>query len=558
MKRGIISGVLLFIAGTFTTINAQQWLGSPSPNSGIFRNGEVGIGGISPLYPLHILTTTSQFGNYGLVHTNGVADVGTWVGPHSGVQSGWFGTLTNHPLHFFTNGGRPQMTIVNGTGNVGINIGTPQYKLHTMGNAAFQAASPNGAVLRVSNNTSSTWPSLGARNCGIYAERNDAQGYGAILIGTEVGASGFGSVSGFSGKAIGVGTHQAAIGVYGEAEYPGGGLEAVGIWGLGSTAKINSGVSGLAMAGSGQTAYGVIGNAEGFGDGVPVHAVAGLARTNSSGAIGYGVYGWVDAKSGGSTGNGSYAGYFSGDVFAVGSYYGSDAKLKENIRPLENSLDVINKLHPKTYTFKQGEEFLGLNFREGTQYGLIAQDLEQVLPQLVKTSVNPEMKDKEGKQLSKKFDFKAVDYVSLIPILIAGVQEQQAQIQAKDKALAEVKQQLEELRAAVNELKALTSEGGSVGSSQYTSPATDQARLEQNTPNPFNSKTEIRYHLPQSTDNARICIFDMSGKLLMNIPVTSATGSITIDSGELNAGTYLYSLFVKDQKMDTKQMLLTK
>jgi hypothetical protein len=52
-------------------------------------------------------------------------------------------------------------------------------------------------------------------------------------------------------------------------------------------------------------------------------------------------------------------------------------------------MSIINKLQPKNYEFKTDEKYASLNLPKGTHYGLLAQDLEQVLPNLVKEAAHP-------------------------------------------------------------------------------------------------------------------------------------------------------------------------
>jgi carbonic anhydrase/acetyltransferase-like protein (isoleucine patch superfamily) len=63
-----------------------------------------------------------------MTHTDGTTTVGSYVS----VSGGWLGTLSNHPLHFFINGGEPRMT-VDTTGNIGIGTITPNSKLAVAG-----------------------------------------------------------------------------------------------------------------------------------------------------------------------------------------------------------------------------------------------------------------------------------------------------------------------------------------------------------------------------------------------------------------------------------------
>jgi len=95
----------------------------------------------------------------------------------------------------------------------------------------------------------------------------------------------------------------------------------------------------------------------------------------------------------------------TGDIIAF-STTPSDERLKKNIENLENGLSYINQLRPVSYDWK---------YREGSEYGLIAQEVEKVLPHIVKE-----------KELLKTPDgglYKTVSYEKLIPFLIKSIQE---------------------------------------------------------------------------------------------------------------------------------------
>jgi hypothetical protein len=140
-----------------------------------------------------------------------------------------------------------------------------------------------------------------------------------------------------------------------------------------------------------------------------------------------------------------YAAYFSGNIYCTGSYLPSDEKLKENIQPLENALDKIMQLKTNTYYFKQ--EYAKLNLPASRQYGFTAQNIENVFPELIK--VNP------AKAEEQPIEFKAVNYIGLIPILTEAIQEQQALLNARDEKLDDLQKQYDNLQAQFNDLKAL-------------------------------------------------------------------------------------------------------
>ncbi len=85
-----------------------------------------------------------------------------------------------------------------------------------------------------------------------------------------------------------------------------------------------------------------------------------------------------------STINGYYAGVFYGEMYASRTLYqASDQNLKENIKPFSGAMEIINNLKPQQYYFKKNEKYAFLNLPKGNHYGLLAQEIEEVLPELV-------------------------------------------------------------------------------------------------------------------------------------------------------------------------------
>ncbi len=94
-----------------------------------FLGGNLGIGTQTTQSPLTVFTSTA---GYGLTHTNGTSTVGTYVNG----SGGWLGTLSNHPLNFFTNNGFEQVTLAT-NGNVGIGTTAPNTRLSLNGGPSW-------------------------------------------------------------------------------------------------------------------------------------------------------------------------------------------------------------------------------------------------------------------------------------------------------------------------------------------------------------------------------------------------------------------------------------
>ncbi len=120
----------------------------------------------------------------------------------------------------------------------------------------------------------------------------------------------------------------------------------------------------------------------------------------------------------------------------------SDIRLKKNFEKIENATIIIQQLNPLKYDFKY-DELKEMGLPKTRQFGLIAQELELVLPELV--SQFDKEKDKET--------YKGINYTGLIPILIKGMQEQQAEIEnlkAKLFNYEEINSRLARLEAMLN------------------------------------------------------------------------------------------------------------
>lgn len=95
----------------------------------------------------------------------------------------------------------------------------------------------------------------------------------------------------------------------------------------------------------------------------------------------------------------------------------SDSRLKENVEPLSDSLAKILALTPTSYTYS--EESAGrLGLPKSRQLGLIAQDVSKVVPEAVALA-DP------SRQTQNRTAHLTIDYVSLIPVLIGAIKEQQ-------------------------------------------------------------------------------------------------------------------------------------
>ena len=100
-----------------------------------------------------------------------------------------------------------------------------------------------------------------------------------------------------------------------------------------------------------------------------------------------------------------------GDVYAFSTTVGSDIALKKNVTVIDNALDKVSQLKGVLFDWRRKDK--------GSSAGLIAQDVEKVLPQLVK----------ETTALDGNDSHKNLNYNGIIGLLVESIKELKDEIQ---------------------------------------------------------------------------------------------------------------------------------
>lgn len=117
----------------------------------------------------------------------------------------------------------------------------------------------------------------------------------------------------------------------------------------------------------------------------------------------------------------------SGNVTAtleITAYF-SDMRLKDNVRPITNAMDKVAAINGVYYNPNQIAEELLQESRTSTKVGLIAQEVEAVMPQVIRAApfdINPDGTSKSGE------NYKTVQYEKLVPLLVEAIKELDARV----------------------------------------------------------------------------------------------------------------------------------
>ena len=88
--------------------------------------------------------------------------------------------------------------------------------------------------------------------------------------------------------------------------------------------------------------------------------------------------------------------------------------------------------------------------------------------------------------------------------------------------------------------------------------AKEKAMLYQNSPNPVNGPTTIKYFIPQDTGSAELVLRNSLGQTISTkkLAYTGRNGEEHINTSRLDAGVYYFSLFINNERIDTKKMIV--
>ncbi|WP_046755051.1 tail fiber domain-containing protein [Kordia jejudonensis] len=288
--------------------------------------------------------------------------------------------------------------------------------------------------------------------------------------------------------------------------------------------------------------------------------VRALVTDNGSDGPTYGVFGSVSSTADvknpafgaaiygtSATDSNRFAGYFNGNVFVTGTFTSSDEKLKDNIKDESNVLEKLAQLNAVTYTFKSNDQ---LHLSSDLQHGFLAQNLEEVYPELVTTIQKPIM-DKDNKPAGI-YEYKAVNYTGLISILTSSIKElnekSTANIEELNEKVATLESQLEDMRREVG----LTDKGDL---DNLDDTIDSGFSMEQNKPNPFTNQSVINYRLPSNT-KATIAVVDLSGKFIKEYNLSDEKGQLTINSSDIGKGIFIYTLISDNEIIISKKMIV--
>jgi hypothetical protein len=371
--------------------NSSEWT---SADSNLFRlKGNIGVGASPAIY-------TKLRVNISALTPNTVTAV---KGDAANTQ---VGTLA-YGGHFTSTG-----TGVFGSGLHGVRGeatgGNGVYGYSSMGTGVYAYGASNGIVSYGDGASSS--PIYGCYSVGSNSSTGDAYGgrfEGSSTSGTSYGVYGTGNSYGVYGNSTsgtgvyGISTYQ---GVYGEAPVYGvygNSASGTGVLGYSSNSYGVNGSSntGTGVYGTSTWSYGV------YGSGL-TNGVVGVATANG----GSGVYG----SNGGNPS--TYAGYFVGTLYCNGTAGNntgvwsnlSDRRLKKEIEPIQNALETVGQLQPVSFRWKDEKK----DAEFGRVRGLIAQDVEKVIPEWIKTNLD---------------GYKQIEPIGVDALLIEAIKELKAE-----------------------------------------------------------------------------------------------------------------------------------
>lgn len=232
-----------------------------------------------------------------------------------------------------------------------------------------------------------------------------------------------------------------------------------------------------------------------------------------------------------------------GSATALGGSFGpSDRTLKRNIAPTHNALEIVSQLKGYTYEYRTDER-PELNLPKGRRYGFITQEVQAVMPSIVRQA-----DDINGKPA----DFQVMEYDAIVPVLAEAISLQQEEIQTQKNVITKLEEQNSLLEARLEVLVL----GEKARSEQTELPNASGIELGQNRPNPTDGNTAIKYTLPKDMINAIWVVYDLNGREISSQIINDQSGIIELNTNAWAPGAYVYSIVLDGRALARKKMLV--
>ena len=488
MKSTIFSTTLTLTLLCLITLNADaQWLINGT-NINNTNSGKVGIGlgnTGTPAFKLHVVGDRIRLGN-SLLSTAKTIDVRV-----DGAQADI--TANNASLQLGSNTGN---TIIQElSGRVGVGTNAPAYKMHVVGDR-----------IRLGNTKLSTAKTIDLRTDGTAVDimANNAN----LFLGSATGNT---IIQGF-GRRVGIGTGS-----------PDAELHIVGTENNGtttSTLKISNDVHSMLFDGN------EMDGANNQSLHIQNHSKGNLYLVNGGGSITVGDVTTVSAKL-----------HVAGDLRCFNLFTNSDRRYKTDIRTVESALDKVLAMRGTSYDFAADQ--IPADYKAGKQVGFIAQEMQAVMPELVKT-------DAEGMM--------SVNYIGVIPVLVEALKEQHEVIEEKETRIAALEAQNTELKDRLARIEAALGLAAADRQQPAEKPATVTATV---SPNPTSGQVTIGLSNIESAKSVTVKIMDSTGREVAN---RSAAGesSLQFDLSQLPAGVYVAQVVADGKMVSANKVQLVK
>jgi hypothetical protein len=510
-------------------------------------------------------------------------------------------------------GANPAITILPNSnsgltpGLVGVGTTNPLQQLHVNGNMNVQATTQgymiaNTTVLRVPGtrnilvghsagaanhtatdnvivgNAAGTSTTTGGQNVmvGQRAGRTVTTGYNNTILGYRAAEADVLTYNGVENTIVGAhagsgltgGSHNTLLGIFAGNDWNNNNVNPTGTYNtlLGSTTTCANNVNNATAVGgaarvtaSNTVALGRAGDANGNGGDVTVCGYTEMPVAAGGGLIG--------------TAKGINRLGVNGNILMAGRLFqASDSRVKRNFTKLEGALEKLEALKPLVYEYDTtvslatSQKFMQADsagrskevrvkhaFPRGPQMGFLAQDVAKVIPEAV--------------QLGTDTSIAFMDQTALIPLLTQALKEEHAMVQNQQQQLKALEEKLDRLEKALavccaaqglgkTEARPIGIQSVEPATELATETGADAPKLEQNSPNPFNSETEIRYYVPSKATQALLLVTDAQGRVVLSRLASTGAGSWRIAAQTLQVGVYHYTLVVDGRTIATRKMVI--